>query len=44
VAAFGKKSNNQQTVSGNDGMDDGEGARLGQSVWGGFASLFRVAN
>ncbi len=27
-----KKSNNQQTVGGNNGRDDGEGAQLGGSV------------
>ncbi len=39
-----EKSNNQQTVGRNDGRDDGEGARLGQSVWEGVASLCKVAN
>ncbi len=29
-----KKSNNQPIVGENDAQDDGEGARLGQSVWG----------
>jgi hypothetical protein len=32
---FGKKSNNQPIVGGNNARDDGEGARLGRSVWGG---------
>jgi hypothetical protein len=32
---FGQKSNNQQKFGGKDRRDDGEGARLKQSVWGG---------
>ncbi len=29
-----KKRNNQPIVGGNNGRDDGEGARLGQNIWG----------
>ncbi len=32
---FGNKNNNQHIVGGNDRRDDGEGARLGCSIWGG---------
>jgi hypothetical protein len=39
-----KKSNNQQIVGGDNRRDDGEEARLGQSVWGGVVSLYGVAN
>jgi hypothetical protein len=31
----GQKSNNQPIVGGNDVRGDGEGAQLGQSIWGG---------
>jgi hypothetical protein len=39
-----KKSNNQQIIGRNNGQDDGEGARLGQSVWGGVVSLCGAVN
>ncbi len=44
MALGGKRSNNQQIVGGNDGRDDGEGARLGWSIWGGVVSLGGAAN
>ncbi len=36
-----KKSNNLQIVSGNNGRDDGEGVRLGRSIWGGYCLFVR---
>jgi hypothetical protein len=39
-----KKSNNQPIVGRNKARDDGEGAQLGRSVWGGVVSLCGVAN
>jgi hypothetical protein len=38
-----KKSNNQQTVGGNNERDDREGAQLGWRVWGSIVSLCRAA-
>jgi hypothetical protein len=39
-----KKSNNQPIVGRINIRDDGEGARLGRSVWGGVVSSCRVVN